>query len=236
MMITKRTIVTVFVVLALIIGVAIGVSRLIKHINSTHTVSVELANIRSGVVKTTSSDDHKDADTEEVRKFDSKGFSVRLNKSTAYTVEYKATDGYQDGSRTIQPGEKNIHISPEYSTARQKAIIADATEQFKNTITEATPKLGELYNIDMDKGRLLNHGEWFIVTLTYKGAYTDKMSDTLVVGLQKKDNDWKIGFRPSLITTKAYTPNVPHDIMLEANTLRQERAFELLNAQKAALN
>lgn len=142
--------------------------------------------------------------------------SVRVKKGKTYTLNYVGTSGYANGKVTISPTTDSVTIDPDYSAEKLNTMLDTDLTSINAAITASGTSIDTLYTIQ--RGTLSHFGEWYFTTLTYNGSADDESSDTLVVGLQKKQGTWTVILSPDIIFTTAAYPKVARDFINTANT------------------
>lgn len=189
----------------LIIGIILYV---ITYFTSTRTVKIAAKNITSFSLN------EKD-DMGTAKKNPPSKTSVRLKKGRAYTLSYIGRSGYDNGMTAITPTTTTITINPDYSTEKSDKMLDAEISAINGVITKSGTSIDTLYTIQ--RGILSHFGEWYFTTLKYRGSPDDESSDTLVVGLQKKQGKWVTILPPDIIFTTAAYPDAPRDFINAAN-------------------
>lgn len=144
--------------------------------------------------------------------------SIRVWNNRTYILSYTAVSGYANGSISITPSTTTVKINPDYSSEKITALLDEATPAIITALHTAAPTIDQYYTIS--KGTLMNWGNWYFTTLVYKGSSDDESSDTLVTGLQKINNEWKVVLFPDIIFTTSTHPDVSRSFIDAANKYR----------------
>lgn len=193
----------------IIIGVVVGVVGFtMYYFISTRSVSVHAKNVVSFSIakqNTTKSGTEKSGSTK----------TIRLKKGKAYSLNFLGAEGYSSGNMAIIPDATSININPDYSAAKLAQMLESEIGAINSAILGSGTSINELYSVE--RGQLSHYGEWYFTTLKYKGSVDDESSDTLVVGLQKKQGSWIVMLSPGIIFTTADYPDTPREFIDAAN-------------------
>jgi len=141
--------------------------------------------------------------------------SVRIKKGETYIFNYIGASGYADGKMSASPTTNIVTINPDYSADTLNKMLGSDLAAINAAIASSGISIDTLYTIQ--KGTLSNFGNWYFTTLAYNGSKDDASSDTLVVGLQKKQGVWIVVLTPDIIFTTAAYPDVSRDFIDAAN-------------------
>lgn len=179
----------------------------VSYFGSTRTVAVTSKNITSFSIG--------EQDKKASKQLAATKQSVRVKKGKTYTLSYVGKSGYANGSTTVTPSTTTVAINPDYSAEKLSGILTTDIAAINTAITSSGTSIDTLYTIQ--KGTLSNFGAWYFTTLTYNGSKEDASSDTLIVGLQKKQGVWTVVLTPDIIFTTAAYPDVSRDFIDAAN-------------------
>lgn len=197
-----------------IIGfVGVGfIGYIVTYFASTRTVAVTAKNITGYTV---------DEEDKTGKKMSAAKKSFRIKKDKAYTLNYTGASGYADGVVPIDTSTKSVTINPDYSAEKLNQMLVSEMSALTTAILASGTSIDALYTIN--QGSLSHFGEWYFTTLTYKGSSEDASSDTLVVGLQKKNGAWQATLPPDIVFTTAAYPDAPRDFINAANAYQNAR-------------
>lgn len=188
------------------------IGYIMTYFASTRTIAVTAKNITGY----TANEEGKTG-----KKMSASKKSFRIKKDKAYTLNYTGANGYADGVVPIDTSTKSVTINPDYSAERLNKMLVSEISALTTAILASGTSIDTLYTIN--QGSLSHFGEWYFTTLTYKGSSEDTSSDTLVVGLQKKDGVWEATLPPDIIFTTAAYPDVSREFINAANAYQNAR-------------
>jgi hypothetical protein len=148
-----------------------------------------------------------------------------LNTSTTLSLQagdYCAviTDTKYDVSPvciSLSSSDASISLNPHYSDSY---LASQLTSELKSQLhLIISQKYSAIINgYTLGNGQLLGDGEWYATTLTTKVAPNDR-GDYYRVLLKKDGNTWQIIAFPQLALSRFDYPNVPVEILSDANRL-----------------
>ena len=141
--------------------------------------------------------------------------TTRVSKNADITVSYTGKEGYDEGKRYTESGDDDLVFSfePYYSKSRLQTITMNESDAIRQSIVSHNSSVNQLYEIkDITT---YHYGEWASAKLQWRGEY-EQNSDTLLVTLNKVDNQWVVSDEPSIIINKAQS-KTPVDILEAIN-------------------
>lgn len=207
----KPSIKTLFLIVLLVVVVTIPIYTL-YYFGSTRTISVSAKNISAFSIS-------QEGNTTKSKIYSANTHSIRISKNKKYLLTYTAVNGYQGGTENISVTDTAIAITPDYSLEKLDNMLTSQIDNINSQIRQSGTNIEVTYVIN--RGTLSNYGNWYFTTLTYKGSSDDDNSDTLVVGLQKKNGEWKVILNPDIFFTTAAYPSVSRDFIDAANTYQK---------------
>lgn len=201
------------IVLACLFGaLLIVLFSVVRYFTQTRIVPISAKNISSVSLRESSEDVDKNKD------YSANTKSVRVWKNKTYSLTYKGTDGYANGSININQQTTTITIDPDYSQAKNSALLAEAAQSITAALYGSVPRIDQYYQVS--RGSIMNHGQWYLTNLIYKGSSDDESSDTLTTGLQKVGNEWKVVLFPNILFTTSANEGVSKSFIDAANNYR----------------
>lgn len=169
----------------------------------------------SGKIYERGTDTHEGEDDKEIR-----------------TIQNNETVSLSKGSYYIRPQGGNVKDDPvSFELADQPVTLeVDPTfskdyldEQLKNEKSAIDAALMKKYpqqlaQYTIGSGLLLEQGDWYGTTLTFKND-TEETHDVYRVVLHKVNNNWEVVDKPQLILTHADFPDVPVTALRDINHL-----------------
>lgn len=198
-------------VLAGIISIAAVVLVSLYFMNLYRQVSVSYQNIDSISLYSLSNDRERGSIAKETIL---NGESLSLEKEKRYLIVYTADKDYESGEIIIDEDTQKISIDPDYSEKKKQLLVDQSLSEF-NKIISSDFKNINLY--DIQKGILINKGNWYLTKLKYRDSEDQVNSDTLVVGLHKESTGWKVILKPHIYFSKINYPTIPDNILDVAN-------------------
>lgn len=188
--------------------VLVGVVMLsVSYFTSTRSVAITTKNVVSFSVS--------EQQGKPGKKITKPSASVRIKKGKTYIVSYTGTSGFATSTSIITPETTSVSIDPDYSAEKLGKMLDAEIGAINTAITASGTAIDTLYTIQ--RGTLSHFGEWYFTTLKYNGSTDDQSSDTLVVGLQKKQGTWTAVLTPDIIFTTAAYPDVSRDFINAGN-------------------
>lgn len=206
----RRKLISRIIFFALLLG---AIWLVINYFTSSKTVSIRATNITSLSLREEGSD-------KVIKELPGTATSVRVKKTKTYVLAFTAANEYASGATIIAPETKTVTINPDFSEAKLQQILDAEISSINNIITTSGTNISTLYTID--RGQLSHFGEWYFTTLTYKGPPDVEPSDTLVVGVLKKDGAWVAELLPNIIFTTADNPKVSREFIDAANAYQNK--------------
>lgn len=200
----RRKFIHLGVLVIAIIGIA---SLVVSYFASTRTVAITTKNVVSFTVS--------EQQGKLGKKITSPTASVRIKKGKTYIVNYTGASGFATSTSIITPEATSVSINPDYSAEKLDKMLSAEIGTINTAITASGTAIDTLYTIQ--RGALSHFGEWYFTTLKYNGSTDDQSSDTLVVGLQKKQGVWTAVLTPDIIFTTAAYPDVSRDFINAGN-------------------
>lgn len=117
----------------------------------------------------------------------------------------------------VEKGDKNVDLNPAYSQARLDSLLEENLAALRSLLVRTYPQISKGY--ELAKGKLYREGQWYATTLTQIPESRGDVGDIYHVLLLKKDGQWVIVHKPSLILTTAELKDVPLDILQDANRM-----------------
>lgn len=186
---------------AVIIGIIVLGIFALYYFTSTRDVTFTLTHVNSATIK--------DSDNRTVKTISNSGEKARLFKDQSYAIEYDAADGYQDDSKVFTVDDKNITITPYYSSERLASLLTENKQAIRSVVTSEYSNISQLY--DFENERLYHFGEWYSATLKYKG--TDIFNaDTLRLVVHKDGDTWRVASKPPMPILNAYNSGDTGDV------------------------
>jgi len=193
-------------VVLLVAGLLVG-----RWVLSFHTVTFTNANTISAVLT-------NDTDDE--------------NQKTVQTITGATEVQLQDGTYCLLPTDKKYSqsldcfdvkgadlthtIDFDYSKDTLAELLSPQQTTLNTMISATYKPLSDQYVLK--DGELFAKGEWYAATLTTKVAAADQ-GDVYRVILHKEADEWKIAAYPQIVISKQAFPNIPVDIIEQANRL-----------------
>lgn len=207
-MISRKNIVILLSVLFVIICCIFTIS----YFNSTFVAVIKYEHITEATIQEIIG--HENGSF--TKKLEKSGEEVRLDRSKEYIVKFKAEDGYQDGSYTIDNTSKETVISPDFSKQKKQSIIDGALPGITSAIREKYPTVDTLFTI---QPKLVEEkGIWCIVKLVHKKTdLYDNNSDDLRIIVKNENSKWVLVTKPSIVLSKNRYLDIPDKILIYAN-------------------
>ena len=200
-----------WIILGILICIVLAIPIYVIHYySSTRIIHLDVQNITSL---------RFDEGTKKGKTYPANTTSVRINKNQTYSVVYTASAGYQSGTQNVETTDTVVTIRPDYSSSKLSELLDAEITAINAAIIDSGTNIETLYTIN--RGQLSNFGTWYFTTLTYKGSADDDNSDTLVVGLQKKNDTWVASLTPNIIFTTAAYPTVSRGFIEAANNYQK---------------
>lgn len=199
-----------FIITVVALSIIIGVITYIFSFR-TITFSVMKENLSLNVYHT-SDRDHKNK-ISEVRDRD----TLRLQEGSYQAVP---TDPNYDNVPlyfNVEKSDKTIALTPSYSQTRLDSLLSEELQTIQSLLTSTYPQINAEF--ELAKGKLYREGQWYTTTLTQKPENRGDIGDIYHVILHKKDGQWLVIHKPTLVLTTAELGSVPIDILQDANRM-----------------
>ena len=154
--------------------------------------------------------------------------TIRLEKNTEYTIEYKAQEGFANGEVSINPkGDSvSVNIDPYLSSEKLSELLKADQKLIIDSLNKEMPNIKSLYKIESQS--LHNFGEWYIARLKYTGNDLFN-ADSLVLIMNKNDEKWTLVTKPPAISVSYQEfEDVPENIIDIANQKQTSVLIDLL--------
>lgn len=117
----------------------------------------------------------------------------------------------------VEKGDKTVDFNPSYSQTRLDSLLQENLSTLQALLINTYPQITKKF--ELAKGKLYREGQWYATTLTQLPENRGDIGDIYHVILYKKDGQWSIIHKPTLILTTAEVKDVPLDILQDANRM-----------------
>lgn len=226
----RRKHVIIFVVILLTLSALIAVGAYLNYLSSTFSLTISYDAMKSTNVKVEQFSGAGEAiDIKVVAENIQPAESVRLPKpedklpnNYIYRVTYEGKGDFAGGSIEVPKQDKvDIAINPTFSEQYYDKMIDQNKEKIISAIKEKYPRIVEY---ELDKGIVMNDGEWYGTRLIYKGDVYEN-SDVLRIVLKNNNSNWVVMTKPDIILTQKNNPEVPLEILSQTNNYESGLAF-----------
>lgn len=226
----RRKHVIIFVVILLTLSALIAVGAYLNYLSSTFSLTINYDAMKSTNVKVEQFSGAGEAiDIKVMAENIQPAESIRLPKpedefpkNYAYRVTYGGKGDFAGGSIEVPKQDKvDITINPTFSEQYYDKIIDQNKEKIISAIKEKYPRITEY---ELDKGIMMNDGEWYGTRLIYRGDVYEN-SDVLRIVLKNNNSNWVVMTKPDIILTQKNNPEVPLEILSQTNNYESGLTF-----------
>lgn len=118
---------------------------------------------------------------------------------------------------TVEKSDKTVDLTPTYSQARLDSLLNEELQTIQTLLRSTYPRINTTF--ELAKGKLYREGQWYATTLTQIPENRGDIGDIYHVVMFKKDGQWAIIHKPSLVLTTGEHKDVPLDILQDANRM-----------------
>ena len=226
----RRKHVIIFVVILLTLSALIAVGAYLNYLSSTFSLTINYDAMKSTNVKVEQFSGAGEAiDIKVMAENIQPAESIRLPKpedefpkNYAYRVTYGGKGDFAGGFVEVPKQDKvDITINPTFSEQYYDKIIDQNKEKIISAIKEKYPRITEY---ELDKGIMMNDGEWYGTRLIYRGDVYEN-SDVLRIVLKNNNSNWVVMTKPDIILTQKNNPEVPLEILSQTNNYESGLTF-----------
>ena len=226
----RRKHVIIVVVILLTLSALIAVGAYLNYLSSTFSLTINYDAMKSTNVKVEQFSGAGEAiDIKVMAENIQPAESIRLPKpedefpkNYAYRVTYGGKGDFAGGFVEVPKQDKvDITINPTFSEQYYDKIIDQNKEKIISAIKEKYPRITEY---ELDKGIMMNDGEWYGTRLIYRGDVYEN-SDVLRIVLKNNNSNWVVMTKPDIILTQKNNPEVPLEILSQTNNYESGLTF-----------
>lgn len=157
-----------------------------------------------------------DKDNKKIAEFD-KNRSFYLKKGE-YSIVPKSDD-FQSIELRLDKS-MDFSVDPDYSEKYYQAVEKTERPKIESAIMDKYSQT--MSNFTFSNGKFLNKGEYYILLIKQNAGPFTLFTDVYRVVLQKNGENWKTLHDPELILNIKKYPQIPENIIREANKLKDE--------------
>lgn len=148
--------------------------------------------------------------------------SIELESSQVVSLNHGSYEVLTQGENAAStsyfievPDDSAVLINPDYSREYLQEILVSERAEIIATIED---QLGDLLNgYTINKGEMLRQGGWYTTVLHKTINDPRQEPDTYRILLEKQNSSWALVSGPKIILTVYDYPDIPVDILTEAN-------------------
>lgn len=117
----------------------------------------------------------------------------------------------------VEKSDKSVDLNPSYSQTRLDSLLEENLTTLRTLLISSYPQINKSF--ELAKGKLYREGQWYATTITQLPENRGDTGDIYHVILLKKDGQWSIVHKPTLVLTTTEFKDVPLDILQDANRM-----------------
>ena len=199
-----------FIVTVVILSVIISI---IAYVLSFRTVTFSIGKKDLSLAVYAASDRERKNKLGEIRDKD----SLRLQEGSFQAIPGDPNYDNLPLYFNVEKSDKNVELNPAYSQARLDSLLEENLSALQTLLINTYPQITKSF--ELAKGKLYREGQWYATTLTQIPENRGDIGDIYHVLAHKKDGQWSIIHKPSLVLTTAEIKDVPLDILQDANRM-----------------